>query len=406
MDYFYKMYYNIKSIEDRDKIAKERYNYHSTIRTGLEIKPIEQDRTFELFYIPTNKTINLIQKITLYDKELEEKFNILPGVAKTKFFIEIVADELYSTNELEGIKSSRKEIVESTRSIIFNEESKNKRFNSMILSYLELAEKGLKLPSSPKDCRKIYDNITHGEIETEELPDGKIFRKDINYVFKNGKEIHRGIYPESAIIDKIEDLIEFMNNPDNGLNNLLRIAIGHYYFAYIHPFYDGNGRTGRFISSLYLRENFSEITALSLSRGCDINRTNYLKIFDITNKIISRGELNYFVDEFLYTLIMGQEDLLMGLNEKIELINIGHDKIKNDSNIETEDELDIMFILIQDHYFSLDTKGITVKDIMNASGYSDVTVRRKLKSLENKGLIKRIKSNPLIYVLADGYLEN
>lgn len=406
MDYFYKMYYNIKSIEDRDKIAKERYNYHSTIRTGLEIKPIDQDRTFELFYIPTNKTINLIQKITLYDKELEEKFNILPGVAKTKFFIEIVADELYSTNELEGIKSSRKEIVESTRSIIFNEESKNKRFNSMILSYLELAEKGLKLPSSPKDCRKIYDNITHGEIETEELPDGKIFRKDINYVFKNGKEIHRGIYPESAIIDKIEDLIEFMNNPDNGLNNLLRIAIGHYYFAYIHPFYDGNGRTGRFISSLYLRENFSEITALSLSRGCDINRTNYLKIFDITNKIISRGELNYFADEFLYTLIMGQEDLLMGLNEKIELINIGHDKIKNDSNIETEDELDIMFILIQDHYFSLDTKGITVKDIMNASGYSDVTVRRKLKSLENKGLIKRIKSNPLIYVLADGYLEN
>ncbi|QQY80068.1 hypothetical protein EDD65_101113 [Keratinibaculum paraultunense] len=129
MDYFYKMYYNIKSIEDRDKIAKERYNYHSTIRTGLEIKPIDQDKTFELFYIPTNKTINLIQKITLYDKELEEKFNILPGVAKTKFLIEIVADELYSTNELEGIKSSRKEIVESTKSIIFNEESKNKRFN-------------------------------------------------------------------------------------------------------------------------------------------------------------------------------------------------------------------------------------------------------------------------------------
>lgn len=160
------------------------------------------------------------------------------------------------------------------------------------------------------------------------------------------------------------------------------------------------------ILNQYLRENFSEITALSLSRGCDINRTNYLKIFDITNKIISRGELNYFVDEFLYTLIVGKEDLLLGLNEKIELINIGHDKIKNDSNIETEDELDIMFILIQDHYFSLDTKGITVKDIMNASGYSDVTVRRKLKSLENKGLIKKIKSNPLIYVLADGYLEN
>ena len=68
MDYFYKMYYNIKSIEDRDKIAKERYNYHSTIRTGLETKPIDQDRTFELFYIPTNKLLRWTQKITLYDK--------------------------------------------------------------------------------------------------------------------------------------------------------------------------------------------------------------------------------------------------------------------------------------------------------------------------------------------------
>ncbi len=214
------------------------------------------------------------------------------------------------------------------------------------------------------------------------------------------------MYPESNIIGKIEDLIEFMNDKDNELNSLLKVAIGNYYFKYIHPFYDGNGRTGRFISSLYLRKDFSEITALSLSRGCNINRTNYLKIFDITNKIISRGELNYFVDEFLYTLIIGQRDLLTGLNEKIELMDMGYKKIKNSTSIEREDELNIMFILIQDHYFSLDANGIIVKDIVDLLGYSDVTVRRKLKLLENKGLVKRIKRNPLVYVLPDGYLEN
>jgi Fic family protein len=121
---------------------------------------------------------------------------------------------------------------------------------------------------------------------------------------------------------------------------------------------------------------------------------------------MAQGELNYFVDEFFHTIIIGQEDLLIGLSEKIELIDMGYKKIKNDSNIETKDELNIMFILIQDNYFSLDTKGITVKDIMNVSGYSDVTVRRKLKLLEDKGLVKRIKSNPLIYVLPDGYLKS
>lgn len=84
---------------------------------------------------------------------------------------------------------------------------------------------------------------------------------------------------------------------------------------------------------------------------------------------------------------------------------MGHEKIKNDTNIETDDESDIMFVLVQDHYFSVDTKGITIKELVDLLGYSDVTVRKKLKTMEDKGLVKRIKSNPLVYVLPDGYLE-
>ncbi|WP_132995003.1 Fic family protein [Sporanaerobacter acetigenes] len=406
MDYFYKMYYNIGSIEDRNKIAINRYNYDSAIKTGLKIKPIDQPKIFELFYVPTNNTINLIEKVMSYDKELDEKFDILPGVAKKKFMIEIIADELYSTNELEGVKSSRKEIAESTKFIMSNKKPKNKRFHSMIASYLELINENLEHPKSGGDYRKIYDNITSREIKEGEIPDGKIFRKDINYVYKNGKQIHRGVYPESSIIEKIEDLIKFMNKKDDELNYLLRIAIGHYYFGYIHPFYDGNGRTGRFISSLYLREKFSLMTTLSLSRGCNINRTEYLRIFDVTNKIVSSGELNYFVDKFLETIIAGQEDLLTRLNEKIYLLDMAYEKIQNDENIETEEELDVMFVLIQDHYFSLDSKGMTVKDMVEVLQNSTVTVRKKLKAMEGKGLIKRIKSNPLVYILPDEYLEN
>lgn len=406
MDYFYKMYYNIGSIEDRNKIAINRYNYDSAIKTGLKIKPIDQPKIFELFYVPTNNTINLIEKVMSYDKELDEKFDILPGVAKKKFMIEIIADELYSTNELEGVKSSRKEIAESTKFIMSNKKPKNKRFHSMIASYLELINENLEHPKSAGDYRKIYDNITSREIKEGEIPDGKIFRKDINYVYKNGKQIHRGVYPESSIIEKIEDLIKFMNKKDDELNYLLRIAIGHYYFGYIHPFYDGNGRTGRFISSLYLREKFSLMTTLSLSRGCNINRTEYLRIFDVTNKIVSSGELNYFVDKFLETIIAGQEDLLTRLNEKIYLLDMAYEKIQNDENIETEEELDVMFVLIQDHYFSLDSKGMTVKDMVEVLQNSTVTVRKKLKAMEGKGLIKRIKSNPLVYILPDEYLEN
>ncbi len=405
MEYFYKTFYNTNLYNDREAIAKNRYNYDSTIKTGLEIKPIDQPNTFGLFYIPTNQTINLIQRIMIYDKELDEKFEMLPGVAKDRFIIEVITDELYSTNELEGVRSSRNEIAESTRSLISNKESKSNRLTSMIISYLELMKRSLKLPSSAKDYRKIYDNITNGEIKTDEFPDGEIFRKDLNYVFRSGKEIHRGVHPEKVIIQKIEKLIEFMNKDDE-INYLLRVAIGHYYFGYIHPFYDGNGRTSRFISSLYLMEGLSLMTALSLSRGCNINRTDYLKSFDITNKIISHGELNYFVDTFLKTIIKGQEDLLTGLNEKISLLDMAYEKIKNDKTIETEGELSMMFVFIQDHYFSISDRGLTVKEMVEILENTDVTVRKKLKAMEEKGLIKRIKSNPLVYVLPNEYLEN
>lgn len=406
MDYFYKIHYGIKYNKDRKSALESRYNYDSTIKTGLNIKPIDQPKVFELFYIPTNRTINLIEKFMLYDKELDDKFGLLPKIANSKFLIEIIADELQSTNELEGVRSSKEEIAESTKELLSDKKVKNKRLISMIKSYLELINGNLSLPSSPRDYRKIYDNITDGEIKKEESLDGEIFRKDINYVYKNQKEIHRGIYPEKKIIDSMESLIEFVNKPDDELNYLIKIAIGHYYFGYIHPFYDGNGRTGRFITSLYLRERFSLMTSLSLARGCNINRSNYLKIFDMTNRITSGGESNYFVDEFLNTIIIGQEDLLIRLNEKIDLMNIAFEKIQDDIRLEGEDDRNIMFALAQDHYFSLGKKGMTVKDIMNILENSDVTVRKKLKKLEDKKLIRRIKSNPLIYVLANEYLEN
>lgn len=407
MQYFHKTFYNIPSSKERKAIAQDRLNYKSTIKTGLNIKPINQSSTFELFYIPTNKTINLIQKIMAYDKELDHKVDSLPGLALNKFLLETITEELYSTNELEGVKSSRQEIAKSTKSLMSSKPSKNIRLHSLISSYLELMNKSPQLPTTMEDYREIYDQITHGEIKQAELPDGKIFRKDMNYIFnKREHEIHRGVYPESTIIEKVTELINFMNKDPSEVNYLLRIAIGHYYFGYIHPFYDGNGRTSRFISSAYLVKDFSLMTALSLSRGCNINRKQYIEAFDKTNKIISSGELNFFVDIFLNTIVEGQKDLLLGLNEKIELLDTAYEKIKVDPKLEDDDEFKMMFIFIQNHYFSVDRDGITVKDTMDFLGISSSTARKKLKTMEDKDLVKRIKSNPLVYILPKEYLEN
>ena len=64
----------------------------------------------------------------------------------------------------------------------------------------------------------------------------------------------------------MNDLVDFIQAND-GLDPLLRMAIAHHQFESIHPFYDGNGRTGRILNLLILqRERLLDLPVLYLSR--------------------------------------------------------------------------------------------------------------------------------------------
>jgi hypothetical protein len=142
MLYFHKEYYNLKTLNDRKNRSRERMNYDSTIKTNLEVKPINQPETFTLYYVPTNDTIELISEISRLDILLENSYNDLPGLAQKMFFVDMLSMELQSSNELEGVRSSKDEIVQTTKRIL--DEGKDKkieaRFINVIKSYLELKD--------------------------------------------------------------------------------------------------------------------------------------------------------------------------------------------------------------------------------------------------------------------------
>ena len=112
-------------------------------------------------------------------------------------------------------------------------------------------------------------------------------------------------------------LLNFLNIPSK-ITPIIKIAISHYYFGYIHPFYDGNGRTSRFINSLYLSKEYDELTAISLSSMMKIIKT-YYDMFDKTNSVINKGELNYFINNFLSFIKEGQESLIEELKQKFTI---------------------------------------------------------------------------------------
>lgn len=414
MDYMNKLYYNLRGQTAREKKLDERLAYDTSIFPGLKIKPINQSKVYDLYYIPSMKTIELISTISKDDIILLQLYDRLPSLAQDKFIVDMLSSELHSTNLLEGVRSSKDEIV-STAKEVLEKKSKNKtnlRFFNVINSYAELKLGSLSKPKDAKDIRRIYDEITVDGVEKENLPDGEIFRKKDSYIYRANQEIHRGVSSisgtEEYIKLKIDELLRFINE-DKNCNNLIKNAIFHYFFGYIHPFYDGNGRTGRFISSIYLKEDYSWLTALSLSQGSNDSRQDYLKAFHSTNQVSMQGELNFFVDSFLEILNNGQNILRVNLQDKLNLLELAQEKMAEDPNIKDDQDLkDIMEVAIELQLFGSANDFVDI-NLLREEGvlsYTDQTIRRKLDDLYKMNLLEKISKNPLRYKLNRDYLEN
>lgn len=83
---------------------------------------------------------------------------------------------------------------------------------------------------------------------------------------------------EAVLRDKLANWERFLHGPD-ALDPLVRMAVGHYQFEAIHPFVDGNGRTGRVINSLFLVEaGLLPLPILYLSRYINAQRGTYYKL--------------------------------------------------------------------------------------------------------------------------------
>ena len=83
-----------------------------------------------------------------------------------------------------------------------------------------------------------------------------------------GKVIYTPPKGESVINDKLDNLVNFLNDDEKyNVDHLLKMAIAHFQFEAIHPFRDGNGRTGRILNIHYLtNKGLLDVPILFLSR--------------------------------------------------------------------------------------------------------------------------------------------
>ena len=234
--------------------------------------------------------------------------------------------------------------------------------------------------------------------------DGKYFRKDTVKVINGlGNTIHIGVNGEEAIEKNIEDLIQFMNKKD--IPFLIKASISHFFFEYIHPFYDGNGRFGRYLLSLYLARKLDILTAFSVSYSISKNLDDYYKSFVEVEDINNYGEITFFVGNILKTIKNGQEEIIGLLNDSIMKLSYSFEIFEEITKNLILKEKDILFIYLQNYLFNDFEKTSNIELTKILQDYSQQTINKCTQELEKKGYLVKIKQRPLTYSLSEKITE-
>jgi Fic family protein len=116
---------------------------------------------------------------------------------------------------------------------------------------------------------------------------------------------------ESVIREKLKNLEEFIHAEDN-LEPLIKLALIHYQFEAIHPFYDGNGRTGRIINILYLvMKDLLELPVLYLSKYMIEHKPEYYRLLrGVTEKAAWEPWILYILDTIEMTASFTRQRIL------------------------------------------------------------------------------------------------
>lgn len=199
----------------------------------------------------------------------------------------------------------------------------------------------------------------------------KYFDDDNGYYRNHGEGVKKGnkiIYsaPQSILVPSLmRSLFEFMINNEDKLHPLILASIFHYYFVYVHPFSDGNGRMARFWVSLILVNWNSKFEYIPIEEEIYLNQQKY---YDAIMQCHINGNVNVFIDFMLMCINSSLEKTTQKTTQKIKLNN---------------NQLKIIELV-------RDNPKITRNELSNKLNITPDGVKYNLKKLVDNDIIERV----------------
>ena len=374
------------------ELATRRLEADSTFRTGI-MTPLG-----ELFVATPRETMMLTEQVLIAERRVSRLWRQIPGVMRWDYIRHAISEELFATNEMEGVRSTRKE---AQRAVSMAERARNEgdaskaRFGEFARLYLNLADKDAAVPMGISDIRDIYDKVVLDEIDEGDRPDGDLFRRhDVEIQGPHGVAIHGGISGEGAIGALLADMINLVSS--DRLPRLQAAIVSHFLFEYVHPFYDGNGRTGRYLLALYLSRDLTMPTVLSLSRTIAEHKNLYYKAFSEAEDKLNCGELTFFVNAVLGFIRQAQDELIDELGVKIDRLDKGKvicERLTERHGL-ASGATSLLYAVVQEELFD-SYKSVSLEDAAALLGLSKQSARKYVGELLDVGLVERSGGRPL-----------
>ena len=324
-----------------------------------------------------NQNIAQIEKI----KTIIERSNILPEI-EIELRLRASVEAIHSSTTIEGNPLNKLQVQKVLRGELVRASDYAIKEVINYKSALDWIEKRLKQKKelNKKDILTLHNIVMHGLLPKEKVGN---WRPGPVYVVetKNSREIIHYTGPAAETVSThVSELLRWLtSNKGNKLHHILIAGLFHFLFVSIHPFSDGNGRTTRLLTMMYLRQQkygFQGTLALDgyylQHQQQYYHALNLGKTYDTRLKTDITPFLDFFTKGFLTSA--------QSLYDEVQIETAS-------SNTPSPIKLNRDELAILDYVRLLSS--ITVQDVIDNLNINRRTAQRRLSELTKKGLLKR-----------------
>lgn len=189
-------------------------------------------------------------------------------------------EEIVATSAIESIDFNRDSVRNIMKGLAPKDEEENRIFG-LKQGFEFISHKENKI--TEENIFKLYMMAIGNFLDDESKPkQGNFYRHDTVYVMSDRVE-HSGI-DHKKLPEYMKSFVEFANAKD-GINDLLKATMLHFYIAYLHPYFDGNGRMARLIQMWFLIQKGYESTLfVPFSSYVEKSRRKYYDVYTLVEE--------------------------------------------------------------------------------------------------------------------------